>query len=162
MNGFLCLLRHRFLDQVKYNERKYAQYQQGTNQGKIFKEKDFEHRVLRSPRFSFCLAILLRWLGNQVAIFGPFLLCDDQTDQDSLIYSVREKKSDNFLPGERLLFSTLYIDMVSRIRLEKCGLKYDIYSFQTKRQGHFWPALKVVTFTLVLGNRAYTSLSEIS
>jgi hypothetical protein len=43
MNGFLCLSRHRILDQEKQNERKYAQYQQRTDQGEIFKEKDFEH-----------------------------------------------------------------------------------------------------------------------
>jgi len=75
---------------------------------------------------------LFRWLENQVAISGPVLLCDDQTDQDSLICSVREKKPDHFLPGERLLFSTLYLDMVSGIQEQKCGLKYVMHTFQNK------------------------------
>jgi len=88
MNEFLCPLRHRILDQEKHNERKYAQYQQRADQGEIFKKKDFEHGVLLPRLFSSHLEILFRWLGNQVAIFGPGFLCDDQTDQESLIYSV--------------------------------------------------------------------------
>jgi len=46
MSGFRCVSRHRILDQAKYNEAKYAQYQQNADQGEIFKEKDFEHCVL--------------------------------------------------------------------------------------------------------------------
>jgi hypothetical protein len=56
------------------------------------------------------------------------LLCNAQNDQDSLICPAREKKPDNFLPGERLLFSTLYLDMVSGIKKQKWGLKYVMHS----------------------------------
>jgi len=55
MSGFLCPLGHLILDQAKYNEAEYAQYQQNADQVEIFKEKDFEHCVLRPRLSSFCL-----------------------------------------------------------------------------------------------------------
>ena len=67
-------------------------------------------------------------MGSKNAIFGPGLLCNDQAVHDGLISSVREDKPGHFLPGERLLFSTLYLHMVSGIKREKCGLKYVIHT----------------------------------